>query len=89
MKAGEPSDPFLCWGYDDRRLRLTHGNTAPLTVRVELDLTGTGVWGVHDAVVVPPGDTGREIAFAADVQARWIRVVADTDCTAPAWLTYR
>jgi hypothetical protein len=32
---------------------------------------------------------GREIVFALDVQARWVRVVADRDCTATAWLTYR
>ncbi len=32
---------------------------------------------------------GREIVFAPDVQARWVRVVADRDCTATAWLTYR
>jgi len=32
---------------------------------------------------------GREIVFPPDVQARWVRVVADRDCTATAWLTYR
>ena len=58
-------------------------------MRVELDLTGTGLWVVHDTVVVPPGATSREIAFAPEVQARWVRVTADRDCTATAWLTYR
>jgi hypothetical protein len=89
VKAGEPSDPYLCWGYGDRRLRLTHADAAPVTIRVELDLTGTGLWVLHESVVVPPGDAGRELALPADVQARWIRVVADRDCTATAWLTYR
>ncbi|MFM7205337.1 MAG: hypothetical protein ACKO4T_01525 [Planctomycetaceae bacterium] len=79
----------MCWGYDDRRLRLTHTNSEPVSVRVEFDLTGTGLWVLHDAVVVPPGSAGREIVFPPDVQARWVRVVADTDCTATAWLTYR
>ena len=89
VKAGEPSDPFLFWGYDERRLRLTHRDNAPVTVRVELDLTGTGLWVLHEQVEVPPGDAGRELLFPGDVQARWIRVVADHDCTATAWLTYR
>jgi hypothetical protein len=89
VKAGEPSDPYLFWGYDERRLRLTHRAESPLTVRVELDLTGTGLWVLHEAVAVPPGDAGREIQFPADVQARWIRVVSDRDTTATAWLTYR
>ena len=88
-EAGTASDPFLLWGYDDRRLRLSHREAAPVTVRVELDLTGTGLWVLHDSVLVPPGDSGREIVFAPDVQARWVRVVADRDCTATAWLTYR
>jgi hypothetical protein len=89
VKAGEPSDPYLFWGYNDRRLRLTHEQAEPVTIRVELDLTGTGLWALHDTVEVPPGDAGREIAFPADVQARWIRVIADRDCAATAWLTYR
>ena len=89
VKAGEPSDPFLFWGFDERRLRLTHRDNAPVTVRVELDLTGTGLWVLHEQVEVPPGDAGRELLFPGDVQARWLRVVADRDCTATAWLTYR
>ena len=42
--------------------------------------------GAATAAEVAPG---REIVFAPDVQARWVRVVADRDCTATAWLTYR
>ena len=44
---------------------------------------------LHEQVEVPPGDAGRELLFPGDVQARWLRVVADRDCTATAWLTYR
>jgi hypothetical protein len=33
--------------------------------------------------------TAGALALPADAQARWIRVVADRDCTATAWLTYR
>jgi len=89
VKADVPSDPFLIWGFDDRRLRLAHRAAAPVTVRVELDLTGTGPWVLHETVTVPPGDAGRELLLPRDVQARWIRVTADRDCTATAWLTYR
>jgi hypothetical protein len=89
VTAGVPSDPFLLWGFADRRLALEHSDAATVTMRVELDLTGTGLWVTHDTVVVPPGATGREIAFAPEVQARWLRVTADRDCTATAWLTYR
>ena len=89
VTAGTPSDPFLLWGFADRRLALQHSDAASVTMRVELDLTGTGLWVVHDSVVVSPGATSREIEFAPEVQARWVRVTADRDCTATAWLTYR
>jgi len=89
VTAGEPSDPFLFWGYADRTLRLSHHAEQPVRVRVELDLTGTGLWVLHDTLVVPPGADGREVRFPAEVQARWVRVVAESDCTATAWLTYR
>ena len=89
VKAGEPSDPFLFWGYVDRRLRLTHGGEQPVMIRVELDLTGTGLWVPYETIEVPPGNTGRELAFPSDVQAHWLRVIADRDGTATAWLTYR
>jgi hypothetical protein len=89
VTAGVPSDPFLLWGFANRRLALQHSDAAAVTMRVELDLTGTGLWVTHDTVLVPPGATGREIEFAPEVQARWVRVTADRDCTATAWLTYR
>ncbi len=89
VRAGEPSDPFLIWGYDDRRLRLSHRSHVPQTMRIELDLTGTGLWVTFDTVEVPPGDAGREIAFPSEVQARWVRVTAAADGTATAWLIYR
>jgi len=89
VTAGVPSDPFLLWGFADRRLALQHSDAAAVTMRVELDLTGTGLWVLHDAVAVPPGTAGCEITFAPEVQARWVRVTADRDCTATAWLTYR
>ena len=89
VKAGGPSDPFLLWGFADRRLALQHSDAAAVTMRVELDLTGTGLWVLQDTVVVPAGTAGCDITFAPEVQARWVRVTADRDCTATAWLTYR
>ncbi|HEV7402083.1 MAG TPA: hypothetical protein VGO11_04120 [Chthoniobacteraceae bacterium] len=89
VKSGEPSDPYLLWGYEDRTLKLSHDATTPVTFRVELDLTGTGVWVQHESVTVPPGKLEVELKFAPSVQARWVRVTASAPCTATAWLTYR
>jgi hypothetical protein len=42
---------------------------------------------VYKEVSVAPGDTF-EYAFPDAFQARWIRFVADKDCTATTWLDY-
>jgi hypothetical protein len=89
VKAAEPSDPYLFWGFEERTLHLSHQAAAPITFLIELDLTGTGLWVAHESVTVPPGDTGVQVKFAPSVQARWLRVTAGAPCTATARLTYR
>lgn len=86
VKAGNPSDPFLLWGFDDRRLDLRHDQTEPVTVQVDIDLTGSGLWVPLDKIDVPPGAEGHHFVFPSDVQARWVRLTVDRDCTATAWL---
>ena len=86
VSADEKSDPFLMWGYDKRTVKLSHGEKQPVTFRVELDLDGTGLWVTHKTTAVPPGGVTYE--FPAAIHARWLRVSADTDCTATAQLTY-
>jgi hypothetical protein len=89
VKAGEPSDPYLFWGFEDRTLHLSHQAAAPVTFLIELDLTGTGVWVQQESITVPPGETAVEVKFPRSVQARWLRVTAGAPCTATARLTYR
>lgn len=88
-QANQPSDPYLMWGYEQRALKLSHQASKPITFRIELDPTGTGLWILHDTVTVPPGEAGVEVTFAPPVQAHWLRITASEDCTATAWLSYR
>ncbi len=88
VKAGKPSDAYLLWGYDDRRLTLTHSSTEPVAFRVEVDLTGEGDWVAHKSFTIEPGQSAN-YAFPASFQARWLRVIADKDCSATAKLTYQ
>ncbi|HBY59029.1 MAG TPA: hypothetical protein DEH78_04360, partial [Solibacterales bacterium] len=44
VKAGQPSDPYLMTGYDRKTLTLSHQQAATVKVRVEIDLTGAGLW---------------------------------------------
>lgn len=87
VKAGEASDPYLLWGYDRRSITLEHDQNVPVHFRVELDLTGTGVWVTWQHREVSPGEQAR-LEFEPAVQARWLRVTASDACTATAWLKY-
>lgn len=87
VKARKSSDPYLMWGYDKRVLTLSHAEKQPVTFRVELDLTGTGLWVLHRSQEVAPG-AKVTLEFEPAVQARWLRVTAAEDCTATAQLAY-
>lgn len=87
VKAGQPSDPYLMWGYDKRTLTLSHDAKEAVTVKVELDLTGTGLWVTYKEESVKAG-AGLSLQFEPAVQARWLRVTADAVCVATAQLRY-
>jgi hypothetical protein len=87
-KAGQPSDPYLIWGYLDRSLTLGHRQSDPVKMRVELDLTGTGLWVLYEEVTVQANQPA-QLSFPPALQARWLRVTTDQDCQATALLSYR
>jgi hypothetical protein len=88
VRAGEPSDPYLMTGFDEKTLRLGHDRPAPIAVRVEIDLTGTGIWVPYDTYDVPAGRVF-EHRFPEGFAAYWLRVVAAADARATAQLSYR
>ncbi len=88
VSAGEPSDPYLIGFYDKRSLEITHDSNGPVKFTVEVEPIGHGPWMVYKEVVVEPG-TSFEYEFPASFEARWIRFVADKDCTATTWLEYK
>ena len=87
VRPDEPSDPYLCAGYDRKSLSLSHDASVPVTFRVEVDISGTGMWQVFQTVEVPQSKTER-MEFPAEFQAYWVRVVADRDCAATADFAY-
>jgi hypothetical protein len=87
IKAGEPSEPYLMTGYERKRLTLSHRSAGPVTMRVEVDLTGTGKWVEYARFAVPAGKP-LEHAFPEGYQAYWTRVIADAATTATAWFVY-
>ena len=86
-KAGQPSDPYLLWGYDKRTLTLSQSGAKTATLKVELDLTGTGLWVTYQEARLAAG-AELTLEFKPEVQARWLRVTSDAACTATAQLRY-
>jgi hypothetical protein len=88
VKEGEPSDPYLIGFYDKRSLEISHESTQPVTFKIEVEPIGHGPWMLYKEVTVNPGETFK-YEFSANFQARWIRFVADKNCSATAWLDYK
>ncbi len=87
VSAGTPSDPYLLTGFDQKRLRLAHESPGPVTLRIEIDPTGEGHWFPYRPFEVPPG-TELHHEFPRAFDACWLRVVAESDTTATAQLTF-
>jgi len=87
VQANTPSDPYLMAGYDVRTLQLSHDAAQNVAMKVEVDLTGTGLWVTYQTFSVGSGKTA-EHTFPAAFSARWVRVTADRNCKATAWLHY-
>jgi hypothetical protein len=88
VKAGRVSDPYLMTGFDEKFMQLSHGGRTTLPVRVDVDLTGMGLW-VHYATFDVPAGRRFEHRFREGFNAYWLRVVALADARVTADLTYR
>ncbi len=88
IKAGIPSDPYLCAGYSEKCLELSHQSPDKINVIVEADPTGNGPWIKYQTIEVPPGKTILH-RFPTAFQARWLRFSADRNTQATACLIYQ
>ncbi len=88
VKANEASDPYLIGFYDQRNLQLSHNATQPVTVTIEADPVGSGVWMTYKSFTVTPGKTV-DYEFPKGFQARWIRFKTDKTCEATTYLNYK
>ncbi len=85
VKGGQPSDPYLMTGYDDKKLTLRA--SGQVNVKIEVDVTGDGNWQTYTTAPVSSEVSG--LIFPKGFSAYWIRFTADKDCTATAILEYR
>jgi hypothetical protein len=87
IKSGQSSDAYLMSGYDHKQLKLSHDSAAPVSFRVEVDITGTGKWVVYQTFSVAAGQI-LEHHFPNSFSAYWVRLTTDHDCTATAQFVY-
>lgn len=87
VKAHEPSDAYLCSGFDHKILTLSHDSNSAVTFTIEADLTGAGKWCEVSSLTVPPGQK-LQYRFPESFGAYWLRVISPIDTTATAQLDY-
>ncbi len=87
VKAGVASEPYLMTGYERKTLRLSQAGTQPVSVKVEVDLSGNGTWVTYRSFTVTTAQPVEHV-FPDGYQAYWVRVTASADTTATAWFVY-
>ena len=90
VKAGEKSLPFLMTGFDKKTLTLTNhsqNSNSPAVIRIETDLTGTGVWSTFKTFSIPAGET-LSFTFPAAFQSYWVRGIAENPAKISAEMKY-
>lgn len=86
VKAGEPSDPYLITGYDQKSLTLSSKDTSKITAQI--DIHGDGTWVDYKNFELKANEP-LDHDFPENFSAYWIRFVSDKATTASAQLTYR
>ncbi|SHN30655.1 hypothetical protein SAMN04488057_11864 [Cyclobacterium lianum] len=87
VEAGVPSDPYLFAFYDQRKLELQHDSSKEVTFTIQFEPVGHGPWMDWKEITVAPGQTHLE-SFPDEIEARWVRLVANDRCSATATFTY-
>jgi hypothetical protein len=85
VKAGEPSDPYLMTGFDQKCIHLTSDKKTTFTI--EVDFMGHGVFKIYAKAATGEGNYVQH-TFPSGFSAHWVRVTADVDCVATAQLHY-
>jgi hypothetical protein len=87
VKAGQPSDPYLMAGYDQKSAEFWHDAENAVQFAVEVDISGTGLWQTFHTLEVEP-DQVSQFAFPDGFQAYWVRLIVNQDCVATAQFRY-
>lgn len=85
VEANRASDPYLTTGYDKKRAVFSHDAKETVAFRIELDISGSGLWTHWQTIEVAPGESKE---LDVDVDAYWVRIVSNKSTTASATFFY-
>jgi hypothetical protein len=88
VKAGVPSDSYLMTGYDQKSVELSHDSSKPVTIALEVDIDGSGLWVTYKSFNIPQNSTATH-EFPPAFSACWVRAVSDSDTSATVQLDYQ
>lgn len=86
-KAKVPSDPYLMTGYDRKSVRISHQEPDPVTITLQVDIDGTGLWVDYRSFAVGPAQSVDHV-FPTGFSACWVRAVSDRDTVATVMFAY-
>lgn len=87
IKADEPSDAFLMFGFDQKVLHLYQSGASSVQFKIEVDILGNGFWQPYENIRVASGEY-RYHVFPAGFTAHWVRLVPSAACKATAVFMY-
>lgn len=88
IQVDEPSEPFMCYGFDRRIVHISHDSGEAVTFTLEIDEAGTNNWNVYTSFEVPSHGYAYHI-IPENLNAQWIRLKADrTAICATAYFHY-
>jgi len=87
VQSGDTSDAYLFGGYDRRSLEIVNHGITSLTIRMQVDATGDGVWFDGRSFEIKAGQrVGYQLP--ADLRGKWIRFRAESAGRVSTMLTY-
>lgn len=86
VRAGESSDPYLMTGFDQKQLSLSHDQSSPVEVTIEVAINHEE-WVTYRTYEV--GTSGLNVIFPPGYHAHWVRLTTNTDCIASAEFLYQ
>lgn len=87
VQAGEPSDPYLMTGFDQKCVHFTHQNKSAVECRIEVDFQGDGHFHPYTTLSAEAGGYAQH-TFPSGFSAHWVRAVLNKACTATVQLHY-